>query len=125
MPLPSWPTGLPDSPRHSSWGLESPFQNPDVSEMETGPERMRPAPDTGTAVLSYELLFTATEFLVFEDFVRNDLYGGSSRFLMRIIRPGSYSAEKTAWLEDGTYSATHEGPFMVVRFGLKVRDLYE
>ena len=84
MPIPSWPAGVPYTPRRDSWRISKPFNAPDVTEFEAGNTRDRARGTVQYRTVEQTIRMSQAEFDTFDDFVLNDLVKGTLRFSMNV-----------------------------------------
>lgn len=105
MAIPSWPAGLPQVSLLDSISIPEPYRAADVTEFESGPDRMRPAPGATRGVMPWAGVLSSTKFAAFKAFVHGDLYRGTMRFRMPVVTPEG-CVTRTVHLQGATYQAS-------------------
>lgn len=125
MPVPTWPSAVGYRPLRSGLNLTQRFAPPIATEMEGGPERMRPRTSSVWARLAYQLSLPNEAFEALDRFYVVDLVRGTLRFHMPVGRP--YQPDpwpsRLVSIEPGSWQARPDTPGrMLVSFTLNVLD---
>lgn len=118
--LPTWPAEVPSGAR-DGWQMPSMFLAPVGTEMEGGNQRLRQRPGSNVATITYPLQpLSLDEWAALEDFLRNTLNNGASRFWMSVLTGSGY-LDKVVQLNEGkSPSVARDGDLINVVMQLRV-----
>jgi len=107
--MPDWPASLPYIPVTDDFGVSEPYRPALRTEVEDGPELMRPQSLTVIQKQNIRLLFTAEQAETFRLFMRNTLFRGTRRFTMPTSFDGVTYTPRTCFIEGGSYRLAPDG----------------
>jgi hypothetical protein len=118
MPLPVWPATVPHVSAQPPHALDQPYTPPVVTEVEDGPELMRPQSQTVIERYGYAIKMTHAQFATFKAFARDTIAQCTAHFTMMVNVLGTGCVERRAYIEGGNYRAEPRGAAVFVSFRL-------
>jgi len=120
MALPVWPATVPHVSTQPPNALDQPYTPPVVTEVEDGPELMRPQGQTIIERYGYALKMTHTQFNTFKTFANTTLGQCTAHFTMEVNVLGTGCVDRRVYIDGGNYRAEPRGPAVFVTFVLCV-----
>src|SRR5262245_45788211 len=109
MAYPSYTAlAINDHPLIESWSMPESYIPPKATEMDGGNTRLRRQPGDEAFQLQFDILFTASQYSTFKNFVKTTLGGGISRFTMRIWDGGAMVSKTVQFMQP--YQPTPQPP---------------
>lgn len=122
MALPTWPFGLPILVGTvGTLGTEQLYEPPQETQFDDGPDRVRRRRLYDETPRKIVLRLTRPQFVVFLNFVRNDLGMGAKRFQANVRAPDGRLGMRVCRIR-GAVSEQDQGPTSIVSFTLVVQD---
>ena len=120
MALPVWPATVPHVSTQPPNALDQPYTPPVVTEVEDGPELMRPQGQTVIERYAYALKMTHAQFATFKAFARDTLGQCTAHFSMMVNVLGGACVDRRVYIDGGNYKAEPRGAAVFVTFRLCV-----
>ena len=120
MALPVWPSTVPHVSAQPPNALDQPYTPPVVTEVEDGPELMRPQSQTVIERYAYAIKMTHAQFNTFKTFARDTLGQCTAHFSMMVNVLGGACVDRRVYIDGGNYRAEPRGPVVFVSFRLCV-----
>jgi hypothetical protein len=118
MAIPDWPSTLPTEARRAGFSGQEAYRPPVVTEVEDGPDLMRPSGSTIIEKVAYRIRMTSAQFDTFKAFARDTLGQGVSHFHMSVLTGGATYETRRVYLEGGKFGWQPHGRDWDVSFNL-------
>ena len=114
------PDNVPYKPRREEWAMPQPFLAPLETDFDGGNTRTRSRPGSSVAIVEQTLRMTPAQFQIFDEFVREDLSNGTSRFTWNVWTGAAYESKTVQFTGDGQPRPANGGLKIAVAMKLRV-----